>query len=920
MTSNIVFHIRRMVAEAFAAQKPEDEDWQLLRELRRKNRDVFQVIYTHAKSIDWHHFWFKYLVPVLREDQDAEGIAAHVHRVAQWASQDAAGVLTFWEEALFLPWIEHIYIARQVILHLTEFDLENAASTTSLIKKLLNAPDQEHSFLGRAIARCMSAGGGDDSMLWQFIAGNITDNDALAFKFGEKLRCGAHEFGGSGNEFLIQRMKQSTALLDMAVQSVEHWSQIRISTKGDWIAGSMGFLGDTSYEDVHSNKEIRHQDNDRLLFDAIEGAIFEQARMNSQWWITHCDRLAFSQEGALRYFAILACTAYPANNIALIERMLSDKALLESELSYEIGNLIKASFVSLISDAQDTITAEILNIHDDSVEEEHLRRWLLYKRARLIATIPCHMRSKETQIGLDSYERIEGPILNQPEIMSHGGMVIAPFSFEVFLNMADAGVLRLMRHYAGYSNKNGADFLIGGESEVGGQLREAASRQTTRFLCLLKAHWAEISDRFRDEIVRGISNYLFYRFGNLQADSNWKPLEEPIPDILAHDVLNELERHSSYWRHDRAAADALLACAHVIADIVDANRLVFLALGFCNFEEVRPIVGGKVDLINNGINMVNGHIAEAMIILAKRLRKANISYPELLHPMLRRFAGHKEPAFRALILRRLPYLQSLDPDLGWELFDLAVEGDATDLWEIAEPCLYYSYHCNFEIISPILARIRTEGKGKDLETWGRISTLAALTNRVKFTDLLEDLNSLNCEAWRGAAAVWTNHQNMKQYREQCLTGIKEGLNNANRECASLMATCLVHAFRPNDHLILMPTAFIRSFFEILEVKTENRNAGLIQFDEWLNAVSQRDTDLALGAAEIYLAYLSRTRAHVYDVNDSLPKLLTRLFAEAEEREESDNGEMLQRVVALQDTMLALGINGVNEWLAAAERP
>jgi hypothetical protein len=48
--------------------------------------------------------------------------------------------------------------------------------------------------------------------------------------------------------------------------------------------------------------------------------------------------------------------------------------------------------------------------------------------------------------------------------------------------------------------------------------------------------------------------------------------------------------------------------------------------------------------------------------------------------------------------------------------------------------------------------------------------------------------------------------------------------------------------------------------------------------------------------------------------------MTRLFAESEEREESDNGMMLQRVALIQDALLSLGINGVNDWLKAAERP
>lgn len=65
LTGSAAFHIRRLVAELFAEQIPQDEDWSLIRDLREKNRDVFQVIYAHAGSTEWHRFWLKHLVPAL---------------------------------------------------------------------------------------------------------------------------------------------------------------------------------------------------------------------------------------------------------------------------------------------------------------------------------------------------------------------------------------------------------------------------------------------------------------------------------------------------------------------------------------------------------------------------------------------------------------------------------------------------------------------------------------------------------------------------------------------------------------------------------------------------------------------------------------------------------------------------------------
>ena len=47
--------------------------------------------------------------------------------------------------------------------------------------------------------------------------------------------------------------------------------------------------------------------------------------------------------------------------------------------------------------------------------------------------------------------------------------------------------------------------------------------------------------------------------------------------------------------------------------------------------------------------------------------------------------------------------------------------------------------------------------------------------------------------------------------------------------------------------------------------------------------------------------------------------MTRLFAEAEEQEELDKGDMLHRVIVIQDKLLSLGMTKVDKWLDAAER-
>jgi hypothetical protein len=914
------FHIRRLVAETFAEQVPQDDDWSLIRDLRNQHREVFQVIYTQAVRVEWHYFWFKYLVPILKDARDTEGLTAHVYRVSQWKNDDAVGILEFWAEVLALDWIDQKQVAGQLEFALSDLHLRHSALLAPLLVTLLDMPRQDHSSLGRVLARCVQAGGMDDAVLWRYVAGEVNDQDVCAFGFDKKLRCQAHEFGDSKDNFLLHRMQYSTALLDLAVASIERWSDIKRSSI-DSISTNYwcGFLHETSHSDAHSQTDLRHLDSERILLDAVEAAVVHHASIQSDWWQNNFERLCFSAEGALRYFAILGCTAAYAANLDVIARMLCDKALLESELSYELGTLMQAAFMSLDPAGQDAVQATVLILHQETTREAGFPEWMLQEQAQLIVTIPCHLRSLAARAILKECEKATWPLVRHPHIGRHGGMVSAPFSFEVFLAASDHAVLRLLAHYNGYARNSFDDFLIGGEREVGGQLQEAASRNPTRFLKLLQAQWRCIPDCFCVDIMDGVATYLAYRYGNLQTNGVWTPIEEPPAAALVQQVLDELERHSYYWSRNRSASNALQSCAHVVPNQGAAGRLVFLAINFATLREESSISAGRVDLLNTGINMTRGHVVEALMILAKRLQEINAAWPELLSPALHQFAADEHPAIRALMLRRLPYLQSFEPELGWALFDLSMHDDAQGLWAIAEPCLYYSYHQKFEIVAPYLARLYREGSGKDLQTWGRISALAAFSKRIDFPTFLSELMSRkDAEAWHGAASVWTHAGNMQQHREQCLTGLRIGLAEEN-SCAAAVARKFSNLFGDTTRLVSIPTALLQRFFDLLEAEKDSAKGDVFGFGAWLNASANQDPMSALADSETYLKFVRRTKPYLYDHDNSLTQLLTRLFAQAEEQEELDDGAMLQRVVLVQDALLALGVNGVNDWLKAVER-
>ncbi len=912
LAGNHAFHIRRLVAECFAGQIPQDDDWPMIRDLKAQHPEVFQVIYFQAVRVEWHHFWRKHLVPLLITNRDEEGLARHVQRVTLWKTDDAQGIINFWLEAMAHDWVDRARMGQQLAYALHDFDMAYAALLAPLLEILLELPREEHSILGHALARCVTAGGLDDAALWRYIVADIGDEEVRAYHFDNRLHCQPHEFGISDDNFLSQRMQQSPALLNLAIASVEQWKRIRSQP---W----QNFLNETSYSDAHSQTDVRHVDSERVLWDAIETAIGSHASVHSKWWQENRERLCFNDEAALRYFAILACTDSPSENLELIDRMLCDTENLESELSYELGTLIQRAFILLDETTQIAIQEAISSINQEYATDPKRRVWMLQTQVQLTLPIPCHLRQPALQATIAECEKHIWPLLRQPHIGLRSGTVSAPFSYEIFLAASDNGVLRLLTHYSGYGRHSTSDFLSGGESEVGWQLREAASRSPSRFLDLLEKHWDAVPGRFCSEILDGASAYLAYKYGNLQAQ-NWTPVHEPDSTALALQVLDVLERHPDHWHHSREAAQAIERAAHVVKDTQSAARLVTLAHAFLSLNEDSSISGDGVDLLSKGINMAKGNITDAMMILATQLQKENTPWPEHLVSTLRVIAGDPHPAVRAVVLRRLPYLQHLAFDVGWDIFRQAMQKNADGLWRMAEPCLYYNYHQRFEIVQPWLDQLCREGKDSDLETWGRISALAALSGKIDPSFLLQSLTALNAEsAWRGAACVWTHPSNVQQHHEQCLCGLEAGLDLGNQFAFSV-AREVAHFFRETTAFVNIPIPILQRCFALLAGAAEKSRHELHDMGAWLNGAALRDPAYALEVAEMFLTLKRNTQPYIYDYQNNFTQLLTRLFDQAEEQEESDSGAMLQRVVVLQDTLMAMGMRGIEDWLKANERP
>jgi hypothetical protein len=916
--SDAAFHIKRLVAESLAEQQPQDDDWSLIRHLHRKHRELFNSLYQCSTLHAWHYFWLKYLIPCAIAEHDEQSLAMHVHRIAAWQRLDPAGVLSFWAEMLKLDWLDQDRIARTIGYALGDFDSTADASAEYLIRTLLRRPQQKHDCLGKAVSRCLATGGATDELLWQYITGDVSNEDVLGHHFDQKLRCQPHEF--KEDTFLESRMLGSDALLECAIADTERWSALRNETYSRRVGFREGFLTQTSYDAAHSNHAMQHVSAETVLFNAMQRAILQHAKLHSAWWVAHREHLCRSDDGAIRYFAMLAVTEFPGSNTAQASSLLLDKELQQARLHFEIATLLQAAFFYLNDTDQERVLAVVLTWqHNDDLEPS---LWVLRERAELLSAIPACLRSPGAQAVLDAWEATYGSCVRLPQIHSSGGMVVPPFSYERFLEMSDHGAIRILAHYQSDLRRDYEyESLVGGAEQVERQLSEAASRSPTRFLRFLDDRWADIPERFTDDILDGAATYLAHRHGRLQFDAaHWIPVEEPDASSLASSILDEIERHPVRWRHNRSAAKALAACATVILNADDASRLLFAATGFAGCPEARDDEDSiEQDLVSVGINMIRGDAAQAALTVAVNFAKANLPFPELLVPTLTRFALDLNPAVRAVIVRELPYLQSISPTLGWKLFGSALRESDERLWTVAEPCLYYGYHKRFAAVSVFLNEIAGTGKGKSLKTWGRISGLAVLSDLIELPVFISQLRALSSyDAWCGATSVWAANAGNLEHSAKCFEALMIGLSIDGITRLSV-ARGMNRMFRDNGRVTLVPTSVVDLYFSALEGEKSDERVNLYGFDDWLNLTCPLRPDETLESTERFAMFVERTKHRLYD-HGAVSKLMTSFFREAEEREESDAGIMLKRVIAIQDKFLAIGIHGLDEWLRDAERP
>ena len=562
---------------------------------------------------------------------------------------------------------------------------------------------------------------------------------------------------------------------------------------------------------------------------------------------------------------------------------------------------------------------------DDAIE------WVKSIRYKFLKCIPIIYRSEEAQAFINDRERFYEYGLPPVSINSSCGIICSPFTVQQLLSLSDRGIIKLLNFYIDNpSNELRYHDYIGGLSEIRPILRDAASLDPVRFISrILRSNDPTIYKEHISIIVEGVGSHLRYRFGNLHSGTVWTPVE-PLPDgiALAKDLLKLVERYSLNWLGDDACRNALSGCCDVSiddSDYVDRLSLQLFWLYQAHLHEDRQIISSSDSLVATAINSTSGVVSETAMRLYNRRLELNSDIPELLTCLIQHAAKDWRPYVRVGILHHLAFTIYKQPEWGWKIFADIFRELQPSLWQYAETSLYHNYQNRFNLVSLYLDRIFQEGMDESGETWGRISALASLSGHINREHLLEQLESMpdRESAWNGVAKVFTANLHIPEHKANCYTGLVKILDIKQDRLPHSIVLIISKCFwgkmdidggkelKNIDSQILNELlSKILALFEL--VKLDN-----FDIPQYLSELSKVSPLEALKLSEL-LGKKSKIESDMGLSGDSRYLIMTlkAIFAEAEESQDRD---LLDRAIALQDLFLELNIHGMNDFLDKATR-
>jgi hypothetical protein len=894
---------------------------------------LFGSFIERITSYEWLQFLQQHWLSIAKQSQDKEVLLRRFFwRLEVWRDRYPEEVIELWIDAFNSRWFDYKVMTMVVNQQLDGLQNWSIARIEHLLKLIMqHLPKDGNYHFTNYLSRWIEANNSGDDMLWKYMTSSISDNDIRSIHISNQLR-----YTSSGLDdinFLENRLLKSNKLLDPAVNWIENWSKNGFPSylkAGDvWDI----FLSESSYRLKHSSGVMHGVDSITHLLDGIEKAFQDHCQLNDRWWQDNEPRLRSTQDGCLRYFLIQAYKVNIQFNLDGIITQLENKQLFESRhLRDELGELIALAYPYLSTSFVIGNQAMIMSLHENLVDrEDNLEKCISTVKYRFFKQIPIICRTEETQCFINSQEKFHEHGSPSPSIQSSGGIISPPFTAQQLLSLSDRTIIGLLNFYIDNpSNERRYQDYIGGLCEIRSVLREAASLDPVRFISrILRSSNPILYTEHISAIVEGMGSHLRFRFGNSSSGSVWNPLE-PLPDgiNIAQNLLELIERYSIDRLGDDASCTALSGCCDILVnddECVDRLSLQLFWLYKTHLHEDKEVISSNRSIIDTAINSISGVVSEAAMRLYNSRLELNLDIPELLTYLIQHTSKDRRLYVRVGILHQLAFTIYKQPELGWELFTDIFQEPQPRLWKYAERCLYNNYHDRFNLVSLYLERIFQEGMEEAGDSWGRISALACLSGHITQNLVFERLQLVaDCEsAWKGVAQVFTANLHIPEHTNTCYTGILKILEVDKDRLHSGILVMISQYFSKKidiDREIDRENIDCKILSNLLEkILCIHNLAQLHSFgiSQYLSKLSRVNPLEALPLLELLARKLKEEADSAWILEPKyLIMTLKEIFAEVEESQDMD---LINRAIDLQDLFLELNINGIDNFLDKAAR-
>ncbi len=898
-SDEVAAHLKRLVIETLAESTPRESDAMVLMKISRSQPLMFNRFLDTAKGNEWFELLESLWLPRMNVDADGGLLTKFFFYASKFMKSYPMELLTIWHQAIDDEWMHNRQLLWSVGHGIEDFGHWNEPEFYRLLKRLLDMAGDERGSLGKVISQYVESTNSGDLLLWEYITKGCKSPEEVLRGREIQLNCDRHTF--IDEEFLTRRLQNSDELLQLALSYLERFGKEGLYKYG------VDLLYDTSWARRHCGPGMHSHDSFCELMTSVEKALRVRVEAGGDaLWHDFQQRIRSSPEFGLRYLLLELYKLNVLDNLDGISRQLTDPDLLKfGSFGYEISELVSCSFPYLTDEIQDQYQRIVLEMHSDDGEEN----WIDEKKYELLVCIPSIFRNTKAVQIIDKHSPWFGVLRAEPDKSSIGGVVSPPVSSDTLREFSSEWMIKVLRHYDGYysfADRVGAR-LLGDMESITQSLKTAATLEPIRFLPLIERIVQEgLSRKYIVSILEGISDHLNSRFGN-SSHQDWRKID-PLPDgyALALNLLGLIEKYGGLDKRGYCLTHAVQACSFILETDNEIDRLCFQlwVLSTSSSLEVDKDVS-SMGLMGAAINSVRGIAAESVLVISNRLIDQEKNLPQELIDLLARYSKDAAMPVRAGFARRFPYFHSRVPGLGWELLDNLFSGSDSLLWKELEQSLYYQYSQSFEKVDPYLNQYLTSNSEDCHEAWGRLAALSYFAGHLTEDELFEKAASASTNGcWVGIGQVFSHNLISTKQKGKCIKGLLRLFDNSD---VAEIYTNLDLEMSKRDISKVVPISLATKFVRHCPVNNYRDFDGLLV---WASIYVMYDF---LGVLEIFEVLLDRLSqadepVHFYRSDD----LVVALKVMLQEADMSDDIELIDRILSLQDKFIGLGVGDIQE--------